>query len=524
MRSTTLTTRKERRWALLWSVLIVGLACLPYLIAWSITPDSAQYTGLLVNHYDGESYYAKMQQGARGECLFHLPFTSEPHEGAFVYTFYLVLGHLAAALGLQIPLMYHLARICADLFLLLVAYGFIARFFERVPARQAAFLLLGFSSGLGWFLAPLGFFTVDLWVAEGFTFLSLLVNPHFPMTIGLVLLIFLVLLDQRRQPLTARRFLGSAALGLALAVVQPLAVAVVLAVLGVYLVLLTWRGRGLPWGEIGCTGAVALGATPIMVYDLYAFSTNPALSAWSAQNLTLSPPPWDYALGYGLVLLLAIAGLVSAIRRHQVTDLFLIAWVGSVAILLYLPFALQRRFITGFHVPLTLLAALGLEQIVWPRVRADRRGLVTGMIIAFTSLTSLFVPIVAVAGMAQQETPLVMSRDEAAACAWLADNTTWTDTVLAPVESGHFIPAWAGNRTVYGHPFETIDAGTKEAETVRFFGPDVSTTDRRAMMARYGVRYVLVTKPRTLQDVDALGLLLVWSGAEAEIYRVETGL
>ena len=520
MRSATLTTRKERRWALFWAVLIVGLACVPYLVAWWITPDTAQYTGLLVNHYDGQSYYAKMQQGARGDWLFHLPFTSEPHQGAFVYTFYLGLGHVAAALDLPIPLMYHLARICAGLFLLLVGYQFIARFFDRVHARRAAFLLLGFSSGFGWLAAPLGLFTADLWVAEGFTFLSILVNPHFPLTIGLMILIFSVLLDQRGEPPTVSRVSGAAVLGLALAVVQPLAVAVVLVVLGVYLLLLAWRERVLPGGGIVSTGAVAIGAAPIVVYDLYAFSTNAALSAWSAQNLTLSLPAWDYALGYGLVLLLALSGLVAALRRRQHSDLFLLAWVGSVAILLYLPFALQRRFITGLHVPLALLAALGLEQIVWTRVPAQRRGLVTGSIIAFTALTNVFVPVVAVAGMAKQETALVMSKGEAAACDWLADHTIWNDTVLAPVESAQFIPAWAGNRTVYGHPFETIDAEAKEAETMHFFSLDASRADRRALLDRYGVRYVLVTEPNTLQDAEALGLVLVWSGEGAAIYRV----
>ncbi len=523
MRSATLTTRKERRWALLWSVLIVGLACLPYLIAWWITPADAQYTGLLVNHYDGESYYAKMQQGARGDWLFHLPFTSEPHEGAFIFTFYLALGHLAAALGLPIPLVYHLARICAGLFLLLVGYHFIARFLERVRARQAAFLLLGFSSGLGWLVAPLGLFTADLWVAEAFTFLSLFVNPHFPLAIGLMLAIFMGILDAREWPPRAWRVLASAALGLVLAVVQPFAIPIVLAVLGAYVVLLTWREHSLPWSEIVSAGAVALAAAPVMLYDLYVYRANSALSAWSAQNLTLSLPPWDYALGYGLVLLLALGGLVTAFRRREATDLFLIAWVGSVVILLYLPFALQRRFITGFHVPLGLLAALGMVQIVWPRVRARRRGFVTGAIVAFTALTSLFVPVMAVAGMAQQETPLVMSGDEAAACDWLAEHTVWTDTVLAPAESAQFIPAWAGNRTVYGHPFETIDAGTKEAEVVRFFSPDASNADRRALLDRYGVRYVLVTDSETLQDAGALGLALVWSGEEAAIYWVEEG-
>ena len=524
MRSAKLTTRNERRWALLWSILIVGLACLPYLVAWWVTPADGQYTGLLVNHYDGESYYAKMRQGARGDWLFHLPFTPEPHDGAFVYTFYLALGHLAGVLGLPIPLVYHLARICAGLFLLLVAYHLIARFFDRVRVRQAGFLLLGLSSGLGWLAAPLGLFTADLWVAEGFTFLSILVNPHFPLTIGLMLSIFLALLAQRGQPLSVPRVLGFAALGLALAVVQPLAVPVVLVVLGVYLLLLAWRERSLSWRELVSSGAVALGAAPIMAYDLHVFSTNPALSAWSAQNLTLSLPPWDYALGYGLVLLLALGGLVFALRRRQATDLFLIAWVGSVAILLYLPFALQRRFITGFHVPLVLLAALGLEQVVWPKVRAKRRGLVTGGIIAFTALTNVFVPVMAVAGVAQQGNPLVMSSDEAAACDWLAEHTAWTDTVLAPVASAQFIPAWAGNRTVYGHPFETIDAAKKEAEVEGFFSYGASDADRRALLDRYGVRYVLVMDSQLMQGAEALGLVPAWSGEEAAIYRVEGGL
>ncbi len=121
-------SRNESRWALLWAVVVVGLTCLPYVAAWWLAPDGTQYTGLLVNPLDGETYFAKMQQGARGDWLFHLPFTPEPHQGAFVNTFYLVLGHLSALLRLPVPLVYHLARAIAGLFLLLVAYRFIAAF------------------------------------------------------------------------------------------------------------------------------------------------------------------------------------------------------------------------------------------------------------------------------------------------------------------------------------------------------------------------------------------------------------
>jgi hypothetical protein len=527
------TTREERRWALLWAVLIVGLTCLPYLVAWTATPADMQYTGLLINHYDGESYYAKMQQGARGDWLFHLAFTPEPHDGAYIFAFYLALGHLAAATGLPIPLVYHMARVVTGLFLLLVAYQFIARFADRLPSRRAAYLLLGFSAGLGWLLAPLGLTTADLWVAEAFTFLSILANPHFPLAIGLMLLLFLNILDVQPQPspspgrgtearhISIARLIGAAGLGLLLAVIQPFAVPIALVVSGVFLGVLTWHERRLPWGEIAVTGAAAAAAAPVMLYDFYVYRTNPALAAWSAQNLTPSLPPWDYALGYGLILLLAVGGMVIAVRRGARTDLFLLAWVGSVVVLLYVPFALQRRFITGLHVPLTLLATLSLEQIVWPRVRTRRRRFVTALIVGFTALTNLFVAVITVAGVAQGQHPLVMTADEAGAFAWLHENTAWTDTVLAPPDFGVFVPAWAGNRVVYGHPFETIDAETKKAEAAHFYSAEANSAERRDLLERYGVRYVLFLPSAVRLDEADLGLKTVWTGESLILYRVE---
>ena len=113
--------RKEIRWVLLWSMLILGLTCLPYLYAYLVTPDDMQFTGLLSNPVDGNSYLAKMRQGAQGSWLFHLPYTSEDHDGAFIFTYYLLLGRLSAPLGLPLILTYHLARIVNSLILLLVA-------------------------------------------------------------------------------------------------------------------------------------------------------------------------------------------------------------------------------------------------------------------------------------------------------------------------------------------------------------------------------------------------------------------
>jgi hypothetical protein len=511
-------SKQEKRWALRWAVVVVLLTCLPYVLAWQLAPQGTQYTWLLVNHYDGESYYAKMQQGARGDWLFHLAFTPEPHQGAFIFTFYLALGHLASALRLPIPLIYHLARIAAGLFLLLVAYRFLARFSERLLTRRVAFLLLGFSAGLGWLFAPLGVTLADIWVVEGFTFLSILANPHFPLAIGLMLLLLGSVLDAMQGSRQPARLLGVAALGLVLAVVQPFAVPIVVVVAGAYLGLTILRDRRLPSDGLLVTGFAALGAAPVMLYDLYVYRTNPALAAWSAQNVTASLPPWDYALGYGLVLLLAMPGIAVALRRRRTTDLFLLAWLGSAAILLYVPFALQRRFITGLHVPLVLLATIGMEQVLWPRLAARRRTTVSGLVVGFSTLTNLFVPLVAVLGVAQGGNPLVMSDDGAAAYAWLAENTDWTDTVLAPVESGQFVPAWAGNRVVYGHPFETIDAESKRFEVERFYRHDATSDEREALLERYDVRLVLSLSPWLEAPLAPMGWSPRWTRGDVTIY------
>lgn len=518
---TVAISRRERQWAIRWAIGVVALSCLPYLLAWALAPDSTHYTGLLLNSLDGASYYAKMQQGARGDWLFHLPFTSEPHEGSPIFLFYLALGHLSRLLSLPIPLVYHLARAAAGFFLLLVAYGFIARFVERPSLRRAAFGLLSVSAGLGWLLSLWGVLLADMWVAEGFTFLSILVNPHFPLAIGLMLLLFLAVLTPGEGRPAIRRPAAAAAGGLLLAVVQPFAVPIVLVVLAVYLALRIALERRVPWSEALVTAALAIGAAPIMLYDLYLTRANPALAAWTAQNVTSSLPPWDYALGYGLVLLLAIPGLVSAARRRRPTDLFLLAWAGSVAVLLYVPFALQRRFIAGLHVPLAILAAMGLEQVVWGRVRPRRQALATGLFIALASLTNVLVPLVAVAGVAAGRAPLVMTQGEAGACAWLSQNTAWTDTVLAPVESGQFIPAWAGNRVVYGHPFETIDAETKQDEVSLFFERGTPANWRRDLLERHGVRYLFTDDLSLDLDPVLLGLKLEWSGYEVALYKVE---
>ncbi len=473
-------TRPEWRWAIGWALVVVGLSGLPYLLAAFTAPPGWQFAGFLANPLDGHSYLAKIRQGLEGNWLFHLTYTPEAHPGAFIYTFYPFLGHIAAWLGLSPLAIFHLARLITGFSLLLVAYRFIAWVTPHLPERRLAFILLLTASGLGWLGVLAGAFPIDLWVPEAFVPYSLYTNPHFPLTMALMLLIFLAL----ASPTQGWPILWAGLTALLLAVISPFAVLIVGAVLTVHLAWLWRRQRRFPWQPFGVMVGVGLGAAPVVLYQYRVMTTDPVLAGWLQQNVTPSPNVLDLFLGYGLVALLAIPGGWLIIRpgpnRPQSppeSGEWLVLWWALVTlVLLYLPLDLQRRLITGLHIPLCLLAAIGLRR--WlenRRVRPRRARQITLAVVLVGALGTLFVwliPLLAARQAPEQAetSALLFIRDEeAAAFAWLRQNATMEQVVLASPRVGMFVPGQTGARVYYGHPFETIAAEQKKAAVEAFY-------------------------------------------------------
>ncbi len=492
---------------------------MPYLYAYLSAKPDMMFTGFLSNPIDGNSYLAKMRQGERGNWLFHLPYTPEEHEGAFVFAFYLFLGRISR--GFPLILTYHMARVIAGFFLLVVAYLFSSIFLRDIASSRTAFLLIGLSSGIGWSLLPFGIITSDLWVPEAITFYSIFVNPHFPLAVALMLLTFALVTRWFFKSSLALACLTS----LLLALVQPLCVLTLFAVLTSYILLLTLKHRRFPWPETVGTFLTGLVTSPVIIYYLYVFATNTALRAWSAQNITLSPPLWDYAASYGLVLAFALAGIVCAIKTGEKADVFLLSWVMVNAALLYLPFNLQRRLVTGLHIPFSILATKGLFQYILPRFK--RKALLIGVLIVLTIPTNISVLFISLSGAAKNAPLLYLHKDEMEAMAWLLENTQPTDVVLASPGTSLFIPAWAGNRVIYGHPFETIDAERKRELAEIFFEEETSNGVREEIIRLHRVAYVFYgPREKELLKNGFKGFPFtkeVYKSGMVTIFRIEEG-
>ena len=197
-------------------------------------------------------------------------------------------------------------------------------------------------------------------------------------------------------------------------------------------------------------------------------------------------------------------------------------WVAVNAVLLYAPFALQRRLLLGFHVPVALLAAFGVIGVLWEWLPAQRRAV--SLVALLTVLpTTLLVLLVQVVGVLQAQWPLYITSEERGAIAWLAEETNSSELVLASPKMGLMIPAWSGNRVIYGHPFETVRAEERKAAAEGFFSGDVEPGD---LLSEYDVDYVFVgPHERALGDaaIDwaaASGGVAVYSSPEVAIYRV----
>ena len=518
---------RQRPWLWLAGSGVVLLAVLtPYLLADRGQPSGFVFSGFLINPVDGFSYLAKMKQGQAGAWLFHLPYAAEPGKGALLFFFYLALGHLQRLIGVAPGVVYHAARVLGAASMLGAAYAFYRQFIPSQVARRWAFALVAFGSGLGWLGLGLGRLSIDLWVPEAIPFLGAFANPHFPIAAASMLVALTAI--ARRGPRWGRRLVWSALAGLTLAVVQPFAV---LTVAGVGAAWLLWmrlkpiaeaetRAQGIQ--DASTLGVFVLVSAPWILYDLWVTTTQPPLAAWSAQNITPTPPLIDVLLGFGLVLLLALFGLWAGRASVTSAGRLFVVWLALGFLLVFAPIALQRRMLLGLFFPMAALAGLGLEAL--GRSARPIARLSPYFLFALCLPTNLVVAVVTLGGALRQEPDLVLTRSEQDSYEWASDGLPSGALVLAGEVSGNRLPAFAPVRVVYGHPFETPNAEAELAWVNAVFRGEVPAGEVRRLLDERSIGFVYVgARERSLGGLAWIeGMAPVYSGGDVTIYRIDT--
>jgi hypothetical protein len=503
-------SRTEWRWVIIWLTVVLLITSIPYLVGWlRSTPDKV-FSGFAFAIEDGYSYLSKMKQGAEGLWLFQLPYTSEAHTPTIFYLFHLLLGKISALTDLSTPLVYHLARLIFDAILLAVLYRFIALFTAWRSVRRLAFLLVIFGGGLGWLLILMGQVNwldstpLDLISPEAYTFLILYAFPHLALARTLLLLGLNALWKNPRDSVQRAVLAGACWLGMGLIV--PFYVAVVGAIVIVGFIAEAVVVRKIAWRKVGLAALAGLIAAPPLIYTFVIVGTDPIWNVWASQLVILSPHPLHYVLGYAVMGVLAIIGLVKTWRR-RVIDPKLIGWLIAVPLVIYLPFNSQRRLIEGWQIPLAICAAVGLVYAVLPawsrsrlvkRLTRHKRYTVPGLRSWFIAGVLVLSITTYVLMLAEQTTRMIARVDlgfrdgaELAALRWLDQRVTDDDVILSSYNTGNFLPAMVGAKAFLGHGPETAHSQEKQKLVAKFY--DSATPDdwRREFLRQWPITYVL---------------------------------
>jgi hypothetical protein len=478
----------EWPWALALAAVVALATTVPYLIAWAQTPPDHVWIGTTHNGTDTSVHFSWIVQARDGSFFLSNLFATEPQSGRFVHLWAWAIGALSALLHLPYVWVYHASRVAFTITSVVLVYRLAAHVTDEPLGRRWATATVVVGGGLGWLLGLAGapFATADLVQPEVVTFLALYSSGLFAFSITLFLLVLTGLLSAERTGRDRDAVIAGAAAFL-LINVHPYDAIPLAAAWTAYLLVLGIGTRSLPRRAFRASGIAAAIAAPAALWMLWYLLVDPVFMLRAAVA-TPALSPGHYLLGFGLLLPLAALGARYEPARRPMIAL-LVGWAVLQLGLGYLPTSVQRKLLMGIHVPIALLAGLGLA-----RIHASRRGwAAAAALIVIVSLGNVFfvardLSVLAERGGDLSDFRTYVPRDVVDGLAAAA--RTPRDAVIAtsPEYSPH-VAMVAGRTTVPGHWGETPRYHEKRAIV-----EDVleGRTDLAAFAAATGATHLLV--------------------------------
>src|SRR6266849_3776039 len=162
-RAATASSGGEWRLPLLTGLALAVVTAVPYAYAYAAQSHGQVFMGFFFLGDDANTYLAKMRQGWEGAWAWQNRYTTESSPSAYLFMFWILLGHLAAILHLPLIAVFHLARVGAAFALMGSAWLFITHFIEDRLARRFGFFFVAIGLGMGLVIQALGHPEVQRW-------------------------------------------------------------------------------------------------------------------------------------------------------------------------------------------------------------------------------------------------------------------------------------------------------------------------------------------------------------------------
>jgi hypothetical protein len=275
----------------------------------------------------------------------------------------------------------------------------------------------------------------------------------------------------------------------------------------VYLALRWIVSRQFPRRELGYGLLAAAIAAPSVAHMAWFYLTEPVFKA-RANTPTLTPPIGQYLLGYGLLFPLAALGAWRLWPRLKADSdgegpslrrLLPIAWAVVGMLVIYLPFAFQRKLIMGEHLALSALAGVALAWMA-QRAAGSRRWAAAALAAALLTVMSLsnvqYMARDLRLALRENATstgahPAFWPEADIQAFQWLHQHSAPDARLLTWPLNGVLAPAFSGRRVFAGHWGETPEFGERFPETFNFYWGLGGGEARRAFLRANRIDYVL---------------------------------
>jgi hypothetical protein len=516
---------KEYRWALIISILILAFGSLPLIAGYTTQNQDQRFIGTFFDRSDYAVHLAMMHYGEQGGWGYQFRFTTEPHSIAYVKIFYVVLGHLGGWFHLPVEFLFQAARLFLGLLACLSIYRLLRRVFPSIEQRRLAFLLAMLGSGVGWFQVLSGLisaknFPIDLWFIDAYPLFSFDLFPHFSAVIAALAISITAFLDHTRRP-RWQNIAIIAACALFVQIVNPIAFILADASMAGVVAFAWWQTRRLNRQLALNLGLIAALQIPLLLYAFILLTRDPTWALFTSQNVTLSPSPTFYLLGFALFWPFVVAGAIRALREREPSFGWALVWTIFAFGLAYLPINSQRRFLLVITVPLAVLATpsiLDFSRRLGARLRLKKySGAV--IITALASLSTLM--LVGTYSLTMRNRPSALFEPAALVKAvdWLGKNGTPNDVVLASEPSSQLVAMRTPLRLYFGHVMETLHYDEKALEVQSYF----EGKQPGGWLQAQGITWVIYGPHETAwreRPPDGSDLEIVYQNSLVIIYRV----
>jgi hypothetical protein len=545
-----LVSRHE--WRFVWAVIVVVLVLtsLPYLYGYLSSPPDRQFMGLMLDVPD-HGQYLSWWRGFQSSLLISNKLTPEANEPFFFNLLWWVLAQISRWTGLGYAPVYQAFRWIAGGSFLWAVYRLMAQFLPDVSQRRTAFLLVTFSSGLGWVLVVLKYtlnkgellFPLDVYIAEGNSFLCILGYPHFAFAAAFIALTFEFFWRGWKEEQTKYMVIAGV-LALLLSWMHAYDLLLIYGIVGTFALLVWWKRRAFPWRlfwggvvvfALSCSGAI---------YSVVLTTVDPLWEEVLAQFAnagvyTPSPPHLVILFGFSLIVAAATWVGLAWRKRWSEENLFVMGWFLAGAVLNYIPTDFQIHMLNSWQIPMMILVTKGLYEFIAPVIAqwkfriwnlefgiGDRAKRLIVVAFALAVLpTNVYLWAWRFVDLERHNYPFYLHRDDVAALDWLRENTSPDDVVLCSLTVGQYVPALSGNTAFLAHWAQTVDFYDKRNRVARFFDAAAPDEERAETVRAFGVGYVLRgPAERELGDYDpaiAPWLVLTFSRPQVDVYRVK---